>query len=285
MSDEFWTQRVDVDAEIPHYKEHLINKIIYCNCDDYRRSNFYRYLRDNFHSLQLKQLITSCWYEKSLFNVNRDVCSITTTDGTKEYPMTNGDFRSPESIELLKQADVVITNPPFSIFNEYICQLFRYNKKFLIMGPLPSVSNKIIRDNLISGDLWLGHKRKSSTEFQVPNNAEKYHRESDGKKYASVANICWFTNLHCNPTPLPLPLKLERKYDENKYHKYDNYDSINIDKSKDIPIDYDGLMGVPISYLLRHDPSRFKIIDIKTAPVINGKTKFIRVIIKKTDPQ
>lgn len=278
-NDEFYTQYKDIEDELVNYKEQLKDKVIYCNCDDPRFSNFFLYFKNNFKDLQLKKLITS-HYEKDGTSFKTE----TDENGTiKTFLKEDGDFRSDECIELLKESDVIITNPPFSLFREYIKQLENHNKKYLIIGNLNAVTYKETFKLIKENKLWLGI-----------NNIKEFIG-SDGviKKFG---NINWYTNLQVNNKR---SIVLKNKYNEIDYLKYENYNAINIDKVKDIPIDYYEEMGVPVTFLEKFNSKQFKIIGMtgrgrdsfidhlyiehkrRDAAVINGKGLYIRIIIKR----
>ena len=301
-ADEFYTQLNDIELELKHYKEQFKDKVIFCNCDDPYESNFFKYFAINFNHLQLKKLIATCyddspiaytqlniWGEnKSIPNNNRhpykieinevkdynqdgatDLADVEYLLKNKKNSMTllegNGDFRSIECIELLKQADIVVTNPPFSLFREYIEQLINFNKKFIIIGNVNAISYKetfkLIKDN----KLWLGQSIHSGDrEFRVPDTyplkAAGFRVDKNGIKYIRVKGVRWFTNMdfkerHDN-------LILYRKYNEKDYPKYCNFDAINVDKTTDIPCDYYESIGVPITFLDKYNPDQFEIVAL-----------------------
>ena len=236
-NDEFYTRYEDIAKELPYYKEQLANKIIYCNCDNPKYSNFYKFFKDNFHEYKLKSLIAT------YFNTDK-YTNKTVYDGTKEIiePLNSyGDFRSPSCVNILQNADIVITNPPFSLFRDFVKLMFEYDKKFIILGALTAIGYinifPLFRDNKIRLSEYL-----SNISFEIPNKDNCSH---DNKEYRSFGNICWFTNLE-NTKQLK-ELKLTKYYDNNKYPTYVNYNAINVDKVADIPVDYDGIMGVPIT--------------------------------------
>jgi hypothetical protein len=307
-NDEFYTQLVDIENELKHYKNHFKDKTVYCNCDDPRVSNFFHYFSYNFENLGLKKLITTCYKNQNmeLFSKNNSERAIYLEyngdkNGDKVPNPTeigikllkgDGDFRSPESIELLKQADIVVTNPPFSLFREYVAQLVEYNKKFLIIGDQNAIAYKEIFKLIKENKIWLGVDNGGTKWFQVPNHynikTESRKKTENGIQYFSKGSIVWFTNLdhdkrHEN-------LILYKTYNEAEYPKYDNYDAINVDKTADIPIDYQGAMGVPITFLDKYNPEQFEIIksmasttiDESSAgyPFINGVRKYARIVIK-----
>ncbi|MFH1231710.1 MAG: adenine-specific methyltransferase EcoRI family protein [Planctomycetota bacterium] len=280
--DEFYTQLPDIEKELSHYKEHFKRKIVFCNCDDPRVSNFFHYFSYGFENLGLKKLITTCYknQQADAFSENKSEKAIYLEyTGKKngdripkpeeigiEHLKRDGDFRSPECIELLKKADIVVTNPPFSLFREYVAQLMRYKKKFIIIGSLNASTYKDIFKFIKDNKLWLGPSIHSGDrEFGVPDyyplTAAGYRIGDDGRKYIRVKGVRWFTNLDI--TKRHEDLKLYKKYygNEKEYPKYDNYDAINVEKTKDIPDDYDGVMGVPITFLDQYKPEQFEILE------------------------
>ena len=279
--DEFYTQLTDISKEVKHYREHFKNKVVYCNCDDPRVSNFFHYFSFNFEKLGLKKLITTCYknQDMDLFSQSKSESAIYLEyDGDRNnnsVPDPNeigikklkgdGDFRSQESIALLKKADIVVTNPPFSLFREYIAQLEEYGKKYLIIGNVNAITYKEIFPLIQNNKMWLGASIHSGDrEFGVPNdyplNAAGCRVDENGNKYIRVKGVRWFTNLDYKERHLDLPLY--KKYPPEEYPKYDNYDAINVDSTKDIPMDYDGVMGVPITFLDKYNPDQFEIITM-----------------------
>lgn len=296
--DEFYTQLTDIENELKHYKEHFIGKVVLCNCDDPYESNFFKYFAMNFNHLGLKKLLATCYdsspvaytqlsllgkeNEKTYSNNNRRAYKIEISnvedynnDGAVDLAdvklllqndrnsltllKSDGDFRSDECVELLKQADIVVTNPPFSLFREYIAQLIEFNKKFLIIGNQNAITYKEIFPLLKDNIMWLGCHSGGQT-FQVPLDFERSNTFiSNGIKYAKFGNICWFTNLDLKKRHENL--LLYKNYSEDVYPKYDNYNAINVDKVSEIPFDYDGLMGVPITFLDKYNPNQFEIVD------------------------
>jgi hypothetical protein len=311
--DEFYTQLVDIEKELKHYRKHFKDKVVYCNCDDPRVSNFFHYFSYNFEKLGLKKLIATCYknQDADLFSTNQSEKAVYleyTGDknnnnvpdveeiGVKELK-GDGDFRSQESIELLKQADIVVTNPPFSLFREYVAQLVEYDKKFLIIGNMNAITYKEIFSLIKENKLWLGATLDGrNIWFGIPNEYEKYHKIEDGRKYAFVASTVWFTNLDYDKRHEDLILYKTFKGNENDYIKYDHYDAINVNKTKEIPLDYDGYIGVPITFLNKFNPDQFEIIDGlnrysildgvteetkgKYLAQVNGKPIYVRIIIK-----
>jgi hypothetical protein len=302
-NDEFYTQLSDIENELKHYKQHFKNKVVYCNCDDPRVSNFFHYFSYNFEKLGLKKLITTCYKSQitdSFSKKNSDKAIYLEYTGDKSgnnVPDLNeigihhlkgdGDFRSEESIELLKQADIVVTNPPFSLFREYVAQLVEYNKKFLIIGNQNAITYKEVFQLIKENKIWLGYGFKNGNAyFKTPHSTDSYasgvyDEETDLVKFR---NITWFTNLEHEKRYEDLILY--KKYDSKDYPKYDNYDAINVDKIKDIPMDYKGAMGVPITFMDKYNPNQFEIIKFRKGDddkdlSINGKDTYFRIIIKK----
>lgn len=306
--DEFYTQLVDIENELRHYKEHFRGKTVLCNCDDPRVSNFFHYFAYSFEQLGLKKLITTCYknQDMNLFSQNKSEKAVyleyegdkngnripdIEEIGIKELK-GNGDFRSAECIELLKQADIVVTNPPFSLFREYVAQLMKYDKKFLIIGNQNAITYKEIFSLIKENEMWLGTK-SGDMSFRVPEYYEarntRYWVDENNNKWRSLGNICWYTNLDHNKRHEDLILY--KKYTPEGYPKYDNYDAINVDKTSDIPMDYDGVMGVPITFLDKYNPEQFELVGIDRYVEdnpnfghrfnINGKETYARILIKR----
>ncbi len=307
--DEFYTQLTDIEKELCHYKDHFNGKTVLCNCDDPRISNFFKYFALKFQELGLKRLISTCYknQEVDLFSQNDCEKAVwldyygnpndpTNTDFStvkvKELK-SDGDFRSEECIELLKQADIVVTNPPFSLFREYIDILIKHEKKFLIIGSQNNITYKEIFKLFKENKIWLGYKA-GDMAFKVPDyyapRETRYWQDETGQKWRSMGNICWYTNLDI--AKRHEDLILYKHYSEEEYPKYDNYDAINIGKYSEIPMDYDDVMGVPITFLDKYNPEQFEIIglDRYTVPkellvggrlTIDGKIKFARILIKR----
>lgn len=298
-NDEFYTQLTDINKELQHYKKHFKDKVVYCNCDDPRISNFFNYFALNFEHLGLKKLITTCYKNQdwNLFSKNQNESAVYLEyEGDKNnnkvpdpdeigiHPLkSDGDFRSDESIELLMQADIVVTNPPFSLFREYLDQLIDYKKQFLIIGNINAISYINCFDYIKSNKLWLGY------------NTIRHFQKPDGSMYETARSF-WYTNLDINKRHEDFILY--KKYDENEYPKYDNYDAINVNKAVDIPSDYSGTMGVPITFMDKFNPEQFEIVDSNDVRVnekvpikkhglvkdkesaINGKPVYPRILIR-----
>ena len=265
-NDEFYTQLSDIEKEMRYYKDFFKGKVVYCNCDDARESNFFKYFSLNFEFLGLKKLITTGYkvdgkgvvlvYEGDK-NGNRRVDNeeiiVNELDG-------DGDFRSEECIEYLKQADVVVTNPPFSLFRQYVKQLMDYGKKFIIIGNNNALTYKDIFQLIKDNKIWLGINSNKTMEFSMPMSYDKWDRIEGNRKYGKVPAISWFTNIENKKRTEPIDLY--KRYSFEDYPKYDNFDAINVDKVADIPMDYDGIMGVPITFLNNYCPSQFTIIGL-----------------------
>lgn len=298
--DEFYTQLPDIENELRHYGSHFAGKTVLCNCDDPYESNFFKYFALNFNRLGLRKLIATCYDgspvqgnelllkfddlddepKKKAYKVEitevydadgngavnlADVQYLLRNDRNVLAPLAgNGDFRSKECVELLKQADIVVTNPPFSLFREYVAQLIKYGKKFLIIGNQNAITYKEIFPLIMDNRLWLGF-HSGDMSFKVPADSEpratRYWQDSNGQKWRSMGNICWFTNL--DHKKRHEDLILWKHYTPEEYPKYDNYDAINVDKVVDIPCDYDGVMGVPITFLEKYNPEQFEIVAFR----------------------
>lgn len=303
-NDEFYTQLSDIEKELSHYHHHFKGKIVYCNCDDHKWSNFFRYFSLNFEFLGLKKLIAT-HFDAEGISYKLEITADINGDGrvnhldTVETPLKqNGDFRSPEAIELLKEADIVVTNPPFSLFREFVGQLMEYGKKFLVIGNSNAIVNSEVFKLIKDTKLWFGCT--SPKVFEIPSNYPLIGSafEDNGKKYAKLGNVCWFTNLSHNKRNEHLILY--KIYNPEEYPKYDNYDAINVDKVKEIPMDYEGVMGVPISFLNKLNLNQFEILGVTnnskevtygllkegvktgyaTWASINGKNTYARLLIK-----
>lgn len=272
-NDEFYTQLDDIIAEIaqhPDYVRHFEGKTVFMNCDDPEWSNFVEFFRKFFKKLKLKKMISTHYnkdgspsykLEWSGEKINGDTVNLIKT------PLKgDGDFRSEECIELLKEADIVVTNPPFSLFREYVDLLMRCEKKFIIIGNNNAITYKEFFPLLKEEKVWIGYSANKTCVFRV---AEGYRYDemltqkiNDGYKYGKVPAITWYTNLDIDKIHEPLILTKNYKCNEAKYPKYDNYDAINVDKVVDIPKDYFGVMGVPITYMAQHCQEQFEIIGI-----------------------
>lgn len=281
-NDEYYTQYKDVENELKHYINHFNGAKVYCNCDS-ENSAFVKFFKDNANKLNIKKL-----------------------------EFSSNDFRGSESIDKLKEVDIVVTNPPFSLFREYIAQLMEYGKKFLVIGNQNALTYKEIFSLIKQNKLWLGYY-SGDMHFRIPDHYKskktRFWIDQFGQKWRSLGNICWFTNLETEKQHTFL--KLEKKYNPVDYPKYDNYDAINVNRVADIPIDYEGEMGVPITFLNKYNPEQFEIIGafnnsriknkekdgyvlsvntptiisgeekMYNGPVINKKRLYARIVIKK----
>ena len=320
--DEFYTQLSDIENELRHYRSHFQGKTVLCNCDDPYESNFFKYFALNFNALGLKKLIATCYngspvqgnelmidfgnfsYEPKKKAYKVEISEVNDSNGDGVINLTdvqyliknknnvlsllkeNGDFRSNECIELLKQSDIVVTNPPFSLFREYVAQLIDYGKKFLIIGHQNAITYKEIFPLIMNNKLWLGYGFKGGAAHFVSPYDDVASANDHKKGMIRVSGVHWFTNLEIKKRHEELILY--SKYNDSEYPRYDNYDAINVNKTNEIPMDYDGVMGVPITFLDKYNPEQFEIIgneillDIpKGRGYINGKRMYSRIFIRK----
>lgn len=332
--DEFYTQLGDIEKELVHYREYFRDKVIFCNCDDPYESNFFKYFALNFNALGLKKLIATCYdgspiaqQELPLFAETEtepkrkaykvEISEVPDLDGNGSTDLTdvqlllkssahnvkaelkqNGSFDSPESIELLKEADIVVTNPPFSRFRDFLSLLVKFNKDFLIIGNVNAISYKesfsLFKDN----KMWLGASIHSGDrEFRIPDDypmtAAGQRIDENGVKYIRVKGVRWFTNI--DYPQRHEDLILIKHYTPEEYPTYDNYNAINVNITNDIPCDYDGVMGVPITFLDKYNPDQFEIIGAMTTtkvddynfgyPYVNGVKIYARILIRNKKPQ
>lgn len=323
--DEFYTQMDDISNELKHYREHFHGKKVLCNCDDPYESNFFKYFALNFNAFGLKKLIATCYNgspiagdelplvfeiadtepKKIAYKVEITEVQDYNGDGAVnladvQYLIQNdknvlamlkgnGDFRSQECIELLKEADIVVTNPPFSLFREYLAILEKFEKQFLIIGNTNALTYKETFRMFQQNKIRTGYTNFNvGMYFQVPDDWEKFHHIENGKKIARVSTSCWFTSLPV--TKHNEDLLLYKHYTPEEYPKYDNYDAINVNTYTDIPCDYDGIMGVPITFLDKYNPDQFDIIKFRKGDddkdlCINGKCPYFRILIRNKKPQ
>ena len=326
--DEFYTQLVDIENELKHYKDQFRDKVVFCNCDDPYESNFFKYFANNFNHFGLKKLIATSYVPspivgtqlplfeieglkpdgKQPFKIEINAVPDTNDDGAIDLsdvryllkndknaaaPLSgNGDFRGEESVELLKQADIVVTNPPFSLFREYIAQLVEYSKKFLILGDQNAVTYKETFGFIKENKLWHGYDNGGTKWFQVPNDydieTESRIKIENGTKFFSMGRIVWYTNL--DTAKRHEKIVLYKKYTPEEFPKYDNYNVINVDKVADIPMDYEGIMGVPITFVDKYSPAQFEILGIANSArwigyecftLIEGRKMYNRILIKR----
>ena len=353
-NDEFYTQLSDIENELRHYKQHFKDKTVFCNCDDPYESNFFKYFAINFNHLGLKKLICTCYasspvvYTQLSFfgddevigteqskrnpykieindvkDMNNDGAVdltdvellLKSVDGQPTLLKGNGDFRSDECIELMKQADIVVTNPPFSLFREYVAQLIEYDMKFIIIGNQNAITYKEIFPLLKENKIWLGYGFKGNVGFFINTKYEDYAKSSQHKEgMIRVSGVMWFTNLDIDKRHEQMVLY--KSYTPEEYPHYDNYNAIEVSKTADIPCDYDGIMGVPITFMDKYSPDQFEIVgmcenmdlyglktkvytaqeckdryfelfgkkgtyDLNAAGVVNGKKVYQRVLIRK----
>ena len=309
--DEFYTQLTDIEKELRYYKKHFEGKIVLCNCDDPRESKFFHYFSYNFEKLKLRKLITICYKNQSmdLFSRNNSEKAIfleykgdknnNKIPDPEEIGIKNlkgdGDFRSQECIQILKEADIIVTNPPFSLFRSYVSQLIEFKKKFLIIGNVNALTYKEIFPLFKNNKIWFGQSIKSGDrEFGVPDNypleASSTRIDKQGNKFIRIKGVRWFTNLDFKERYEDLILY--KKYKPSDYPKYDNFDAINVNKTSDIPLNYKGKMGVPITFMDKYNPNQFEILgnlgsyapdgySLISAIYLNDKKLFKRILIKK----
>lgn len=292
--DEFYTQLEDISNELRHYKDQFKGKVVFCNCDDPKESNFVKYFSQNFEHLGLKKLIATHYKNANLFTNEKPYKLEYTGDkngnrmpDSSEFTtemIGTGDFRSDECIELLKEADIVVTNPPFSLFREYVAQLVEYNKKFLIIGNTNSLTYKEIFKLVKEDKLRTGYTNFNvGMFFVVPDDWENFHHvDKDGRKIARVSTSCWFTNMEVEKHKQDITLY--KRYMPEEYPKYENYDAINVDKYSEIPFDYEGEIGVPITFIDKFNPNQFKIIALGIVGSIDFTKNKKMEILKNGQP-
>lgn len=326
--DEFYTQISDIEKELQHYWAHFRGKTVLCNCDDPYESNFFKYFALNFNQLGLKKLICTCYngspvqgtelitffkefneepkkvaYKAEITEVKdmngdgavdlSDVKILLQNDKNVMSLLETGDFRSKESVDLLKEADLVVTNPPFSLFREYLMLLINYNKEFVIIGNVNAISYKEVFPLIKSEKVWLGPSitsgdRKFNVPDDYPLNAAGCGIDQDGKRFIKVKGVRWFTNLDHKKRHEKLDLVC--KYSPEEYPHYDNYDAIEVSKTANIPCDYEGIMGVPITFLDKYNPEQFEIVRFRKGDdgrdlCVNGKCPYFRILIRNKHPQ
>lgn len=315
--DEFYTQLSDIEKELRHYTKHFKGKTVLCNCDDPRVSNFFHYFSHNFEKLKLKRLITTCYknQDSDLFSTHKAEKGVYLEyrgdkDGNRVpdpaeigvHPFKgDGDFRSEECIALLKQADIVVTNPPFSLFREYVQQLIEHGKKFLVIGNQNAISCKEIFEAIKQNQMWLGYTHPVA--FVVPDHYEmrevRSWRDENGKNWRSLGNACWFTNLDIKKRHEDLITV--KPFNPNTHPNYDNYNAVEVSRYKDIPTNYDGVMGVPVTFLEHYNPEQFEIVgsdyEVRQGQLpqllnrewngkidrgyVNGRRLFARILIRR----
>lgn len=323
--DEFYTQLVDIEKELKHYKDQFKGKVVYCNCDDPFESNFFKYFASKFNELKLKKLITTSYSGSPIVGQQLlplemeglkpkakepyvvEITKVTDINndgaiGLEDIEVLlkrnkkssrklngNGDFRSPECIELLKEADIVVTNPPFSLFREYVAQLVEYNKKFLILGNQNAITYKEVFKLIQDNKMWLGYDNGGTKWFQVPKNyeieTESRIKVENGVKYFSMGSIVWFTNL--DTTRRHEKLILYKQYVPEEYPKYDFQDIIEVSRVAEIPLDYDKTMAVPKTFIDKYNPEQFELLGFLNGggkdETVQGKHPFARILIKNKE--
>ena len=328
--DEFYTQLTDIERELQHYWPHFRDKVVLCNCDDPYESNFFKYFALRFNQLGLKKLICTCYngspvqgnelllrfepwddddeIKKKAYKVEitevkdlngdgavdlSDVRYLLQNDKNVLSTLQTGDFRDPECVELLKQADIVVTNPPFSLFREYLRQLMEYEKKFIIIGNVNAITYKEVFPLIKENKLWFGPSISSGDrKFNVPDdyplNAAGCGIDPDGRRFIRVKGVRWFTNLDHNKRHEEMDLVC--RYSPNEYPTYDNYEAVEVSKTAEIPYDYNGIMGVPITFLDKYNPDQFEIIRFRKGNdgrdlSIKGKCPYFRILIRNKHPK
>lgn len=326
--DEFYTQLSDIEKELQHYWAHFRGKTVLCNCDDPYESNFFKYFASQFNNLGLKKLICTSYngspvqgnelitffkefneepkkvaYKAEITEVKdmngdgavdlSDVKILLQNDKNVMSLLETGDFRSKECVDLLKEADIVVTNPPFSLFREYLMLLINYNKEFVIIGNVNAISYKEVFPLIKSEKVWLGPSitsgdRKFNVPDDYPLNAAGCGIDQDGKRFIKVKGVRWFTNLDHKKRHEKLDLVC--KYSPEEYPHYDNYDAIEVSKTANIPCDYEGIMGVPITFLDKYNPEQFEIVRFRKGDdgrdlCVNGKCPYFRILIRNKHPQ
>ena len=288
-NDEFYTQKKDIESELIHYHKHLKDKIVYCNCDDYRKSKFVEYFMENFDKIGLKKLISTGFSKDGQGTYSEYDGKVFKTG----FLSGNGDALGEECTEILKQVDVVVTNCPFSLFRKYILHLMQYEKKFIVIGNLNAVTYKEIFPLIKENKVWMGATcfNGGATHFIAPSelyDAEKMSNPKNayfenGKFMWRVNGVRWFTNMEHNKQHRPIDLY--KKYSEDEYPKYDNCNIIEVSRVSEIPMNYDNIMAVPISFIDKYCPTQFEIVDIMRG-TINGKPTYVRILIrrKKAEP-
>jgi len=310
--DEFYTQIVDIEREMRHYRRHFQGKTVYCNCDDPRISAFFEFFTKNFEFLGLKKLITTCYKSQAmdLFSQNDSERAIKLEyegGAPNSLPSANdigvtllegdGDFASAECQELLRQADIIVTNPPFSLFGEYVQQLDQFSKKFIIIGHQNAITYKTVFPLLRDNRMWLGYGFKRNMAHFVAPHYEDTASDADHREgMIRVSGVVWYTNLDLEKRHEEMILVRRYAGNEVAYPRYDNYDAIEVSRTQEIPMDYDGVMGVPITFLTKHNPDQFEILGCNRgveqdlagvygrSSFIGGKETFKRLFIKNLRP-
>ena len=316
--DEFYTQISDVERELCHYRKHFKGKVVYCNCDDPYISAFFKYFTKNFEFLGIKKLITTCYKSQSVdifstSNSDRAIKLEYTGGASNSLPTPDdigitllegdGDFRSEECMEILKEADIVVTNPPFSLFTDYVSQLDSFSKKFIIVGHQNAITYKDVFPLIKNNRIWLGYGFKGNAAHFIAPHYQDIASASDHKEgMIRVSGVVWYTNLDHNKRHEEIILVQRYFGNEAAYPRYDNYDAIEVSKSQNIPMDFDGVMGVPITFLTKHNPEQFEIVGATESEgkgfsaglwknssklaqaAVNGKRVYKRLFIRNIHP-
>lgn len=296
-NDEFYTQLVDIEKELKYYSLHFKGKVVYCNCDDPSVSNFFKYFYDHFEELGLKRLIATGYRTKEcefgkVFIFNGTLQErLRFESGDVPNLCGDGDFRGSECVAILEEADVVVTNPPFSLFREFITQMVEFDKKFLVIGNVNAITYKEVFGLIQTNKAWLGiHLGRGISGFMVPEHYELYGTEArvdeGGNRIVSPNNCLWLTNLDHQKRHDELPLTTKYAGNESAYPRYDNFNGINVNRTRDIPLDYSGYMGVPITFLHKHNPDQFEVVRFRKGDdgkdlSFNGKCPYFRIIIRR----
>jgi len=306
--DEFYTQLPDIEREMRHYRKHFQGKTVYCNCDDPRISAFFEFFTKNFEFLGLKRLVTTCYKSReiNLFSQNdsdRAIKLVYEGGAPNSMPTAedigvtlldgDGDFASNECQELLRDADIVVTNPPFSLFNDYVRQLDQLDKKFIIIGHQNAITYTTIFPLLRDNRMWLGYGFKRNMAHFVAPHYEDTASDADHREgMIRVSGVVWYTNLDIDKRHEEMILVRRYAGNEDAYPKYDNYDAIEVSRTQEIPCDYDGVMGVPITFMTKYNPDQFEILGCNRgvgqdpngiygrSSFIGGKETFKRLFIR-----
>lgn len=287
-NDEFYTQLTDIEKELRHYKDHFKGKVVFCNCDDPEWSNFWKFFTLNFDNFGLKKVVATHYasgqpsYKLEFVGADKPLLKTGLTE--------DGDFRSDECVAILKEADIVVTNPPFSLFREYVAQLIDHGKQFLIIGNQNALTYREIFALLQSNQIWAGVDNAGTKWFRVPQHyeiqTESRIKVVDGVKYFSMGSIYWFTNLPHYKRNEELVLYRTYHGNEHSYPRYDNFNAIEVSRVADIPVDFEGCMGVPITFLDKYNPAQFEIVRFRKGDddrdlTIGGKPPYFRIVIKR----
>lgn len=310
--DEFYTQITDIERELRHYRKQFKGKVVYCNCDDPYVSAFFEYFAKNFEFLGLKKLVTTCYKSQRIESFSQNDSekaikleytggapnSLPTPDDIGITPLKgDGDFRSQECIDILKGADIVVTNPPFSLFTEYVAQLDNFDKKFIIIGNQNAITYKDVFPIIKRNRMWLGYGFKRNMAHFIAPHYEDTATDADHREgMIRVSGVVWYTNLDHNKRHEEIILVQRYHGNEAAYPRYDNYDAIEVSRTQNIPMDYQGVMGVPITFLTKYNPKQFELLGCNRGvnqdpngiygkgSYLNGKETFKRLFIRNINP-